>query len=49
MYCAFVVAEAALMLGNGNDFHLADAPIEAVLSVLLDMLMTDAFFVSVQM
>lgn len=42
--------EAALMLGNGDDFHLgdADAVIVAVLSVLLVMLMTDGFFVSIQ-
>lgn len=40
--------EAALMLGNGEDFHLEDALIVAVLSVLLVMLMTDGFFVSTQ-
>lgn len=40
--------EAALMLGNGDDFHLGDAVIVAVLSVLLVMLMTDGFFVSIQ-
>ncbi len=39
--------EAALMLGNGDDFHLGDAVIVAVLSVLLVMLMTDGFFVSI--
>lgn len=39
--------EAALMLGNGDDFHLGDAAIVAVLSVLLVMLMTDGFFVSI--
>lgn len=36
------------MLGNGDDFHLRDAVIVAVLSVLLVMLMTDGFFVSIQ-
>lgn len=40
--------ETALMLGNGDDFHLRDAVIVAVLSVLLVMLMTDGFFVSIQ-
>lgn len=39
--------EAALMLGNGDDFHLGDGAIVAVLSVLLVMLMTDGFFVSI--
>ncbi len=39
--------EAALMLCNGDDFHLGDAVIVAVLSVLLVMLMTDGFFVSI--
>lgn len=39
--------EAALMLGNGDDFHLGDAVIVAVLSVLLVVLMTDGFFVSI--
>lgn len=40
--------EAALMLGNSDDFHLGDAVIVPVLSVLLAMLMTDGFFVSIQ-
>lgn len=40
--------EAAAMLGNRADFHLGDAVIVAVLSVLLVMLMTDGFFVSIQ-
>lgn len=40
--------EAALMLGNGDDFHLGDAVIVAVLSVLLVMPMTDGFFVSIR-
>lgn len=40
--------EAALMLGNGEDFHQEDAVIVAVLSVLLAMMMTDGFFVSTQ-
>lgn len=39
--------EAALMLGNGDDFHLEDAAIVAELSVLLVILMTDGFFVSI--
>lgn len=40
--------EAALMLGNGDDFHLGDAVIVAVLSVLLVTLMTNGSFVSIQ-
>ena len=32
----------------GEDFHLEDAVIVAVLSALLVMLMTDGFFVSTQ-
>lgn len=40
--------EAALMLGNGDDFHLGDAVIVTVLSVLLVMLMTNGSFVSIQ-
>lgn len=40
--------EAAVMFGNGEDFHLEDAVIVAMLSVLLVMLMTDGFFVSTQ-
>lgn len=40
--------EAALMLGNGDDFHLGDAVIVAALSVLLAMLMTNGPFVSIQ-
>lgn len=32
----------------GDDFHLGDAVIVAVLSVLLVMLMTDGFFVSIR-
>ena len=36
------------MLGNGDDFHLGDAVIVAVLSVLLVMPMTDGFFVSIR-
>lgn len=39
--------EASLMLGNRDDFHLGDAAIVAMLSVLLVMLMTDGFFVSI--
>lgn len=39
--------EAAFMLGNGDDFHLGDAAIVAELSVLLVILMTDGFFVSI--
>lgn len=37
--------EAALMLGNGDDFHQGDAVIVTVLSVLLVMLMTNGSFV----
>lgn len=37
------------MLGNGHDFHLGDAAIVAVLSVLLVMPMTNGPFVSIQM
>lgn len=40
--------EAALMLGNGDDFHLGDAVIVAVLSVPLVTLMTNGSFVSIQ-
>lgn len=49
-YCAVNVRkqEAALMLGNGDDFHLGDAVIVATLSVLLEMLMTNGPFVSIQ-
>lgn len=36
------------MLGNGDDFHLGDVAIVAMLSVPLVMLMTDGFFVSIQ-
>lgn len=39
--------EAALMLGNGDDFHQGDAVIVTVLSVLLVMLMTNGSFVSI--
>lgn len=37
--------EAALMLGNGDDFHLGDA---VIVAVLLAMLMTNGPFVSIQ-
>lgn len=40
--------EAALMLGNGDDFHLGDEVIVVVLSLPLVAPMTDGFFVSIQ-
>lgn len=40
--------EAAAMLGNGDDFHLGDEVIVAMLSLRLLVMMTDGFFVFIQ-